>query len=123
MLSAGHIYTSDSPTSSRLRRFITSSSGRHKQSTPTTTAAAAQEGGKGDRELDRDRDVGGTGGVKAMARKLWMGSETVGWEERRVAREQEVLDEGAGVGYGELIGESIMEVFGKKEKDEERKAD
>lgn len=69
-------------------------------------------------EGDRDREGGG-GGVKAMAKKLWMGNETVGWEERRVAREREVLDEGGGVGYGELIGESIMDVLGGKRKEEE----
>lgn len=69
-------------------------------------------------EGDRDRKGGG-GGVKAMAKKLWMGNETVGWEERRVAREREVLDEGGGVGYGELIGESIMDVLGGKRIEEE----
>lgn len=69
-------------------------------------------------EGDRDQEGGG-GGVKAMAKKLWMGNETVGWEERRVAREREVLDEGGGVGYGELIGESIMDVLGGKRKEEE----
>lgn len=92
-------------------------------------AAAAQEvekkdrkegGGQGQREGDRDR---GEGGIKAMVRKLWMGNETVGWEERRVAREREVLDEGGGVGYGELIGESIMDVFGVKREEEEGEGD
>lgn len=58
-----------------------------------------------------------------MAKKLWMGGEMVGWEQRRVAREREVLDEGGGVGYGELIGESIMDVFGREKKEEEGKAD
>lgn len=75
---------------------------------------------EGDRGRDRE---GGGGGVKAMAKKLWMGNETVGWEERRVAREREVLDEGAGVGYGELIGESILDVLGGKREEKEGKAD
>lgn len=55
-----------------------------------------------------------------MAKKLWMGNETVGWEGRRVAREREVLDEGGGIGYGELIGESIMDVFGGKVERQEK---
>lgn len=67
-----------------------------------------------EREVDERNQDQGRGGVKAMAKKLWMGDETVGWEERRVAREREVLDEGGGIGYGELIGESIMDVFGGK---------
>lgn len=64
-----------------------------------------------DEEGNGDRSPGG---VKAMAKKLWMGNETVGWEGRRVAREREVLDEGGGIGYGELIGESIMDILGGK---------
>lgn len=74
-------------------------------------------------EGDRGRDREGGGGVKAMAKKLWMGNETVGWEERRVAREREVLDEGGGFGYGELIGESILDVLGGKREGKEGKAD
>lgn len=78
---------------------------------------------KHDGDRGQDLEEGG-GGVKAMVKKLWMGNETVGWEERRVAREREVLDEGGGVGYGELIGESILDILGGKRKDEEEgKAD
>lgn len=59
-----------------------------------------------------------------MAKKLWMGNETAGWEGRRMAREREVLDEGGGIGYGELIGESIMDVLGGKgEREENGKGD
>lgn len=59
-----------------------------------------------------------------MAKKLWMGNETTGWEGRRMAREREVLDEGGGIGYGELIGESIMDVLGGKgEREENGKGD
>lgn len=77
-----------------------------------------------EREVDERNQYQGRGGVKAMAKKLWMGDETVGWEERRVAREREVLDEGGGIGYGELIGESIMDVFGGKvEREEKGKGD
>lgn len=77
-----------------------------------------------EREVDERNQDQGRGGVKAMAKKLWMGDETVGWEERRVAREREVLDEGGGIGYGELIGESIMDVFGGKvEREEKGKGD
>lgn len=77
---------------------------------------------KEDGDRGQDREEGG-GGVKAMARKLWMGNETVGWEKRRVARELEVLDEGGGVGYRELIGESILDVLGWKRKEEDGKGD
>lgn len=75
----------------------------------------------GDEEGNQYQD---RGGLKAMAKKLWMGNETAGWEGRRVAREREVLDEGGGIGYGELIGESIMDVFGRKgEREEKGKGD
>lgn len=74
-----------------------------------------------DEEGNQDR--GREGGLKAMAKKLWMGNETAGWEGRRVAREREVLDEGGGIGYGELIGESIMDVLGGKGEREKGKGD
>lgn len=123
MLSAGHIYTSESPTSSRLQRFISrqkQSSAHNNNNNNNYDNVSSQVVERGEeRNQDRDR-----GGVKAMAKKLWMGNETVGWEGRRVAREREVLDEGGGIGYGELIGESIMDVFGGKgEREEKEKGD
>lgn len=76
---------------------------------------------RGDEDENQDPDLGG---IKSMAKKLWMGNETAGWKGRRVAREREVLDEGGGIGYGELIGESIMDVFGGKGgREEKRKGD
>lgn len=76
-----------------------------------------ERGEEGNHDPDR-------GGVKSMAKKLWMGNETAGWEGRRMAREREVLDEGGGIGYGGLIGESIMDVLGGKgEREENGKGD
>lgn len=133
VLSAGHIYNTsgESPATSRLRRFINSQkySAAHNNNNNnnqrdlknSTTAVAAQTVERVDEEGNQGR---GRGGVKAMAKKLWMGNETPGWERRRVAREREVLDDGGGIGYGELIGESIMDVFGGKgEREENGKGD
>lgn len=137
VLSAGHIYSSDLPASLRLRRFINyrqkyyssapnnnnnNDNNNHNYLTTnsiTAAAAAAQAVERLDEEGNQeDRDD--EGGVKRMAKKLWMGNETPGWEGRRVAREREVLDEGRGIGYGELIGESIMDVFGGKREIEDK---
>lgn len=146
VLSASHIYSSESAASSRLRRFIdtrqkyssalnnnnnnnkninnsNNNSNDHNYLTKNsnTAAAAAQAVERLDEEGNQeDRDHSDGGGVKAMAKKLWMGNETPGWEGRRVAREREVLDEGGGIGYGELIGESIMDVFGSRREREEK---
>lgn len=134
VLAAGHIYTSELPATSRLRRFINeqkyssaqnnnnnNNNNHHRDLKNSTTAVVAQAVERVDEEGNQDRD---RGGVKAMARKFWMGKETPGWEGRRMAREREVLDEGGGIGYGELIGESIMDVFGaKEEREEEGKGD
>ncbi|KAI4196988.1 MAG: hypothetical protein LQ346_003122 [Caloplaca aetnensis] len=49
-------------------------------------------------------------GVAGLARKLWYGSETEGWKERRIREEREALEEGRG--YGDLIAETVREVFG-----------
>lgn len=57
--------------------------------------------------LRRERDETGVAG---LARKLWYGSETEGWKERRIREEREALEEGRG--YGELIGDTMREVFG-----------
>ncbi len=59
------------------------------------------------------------GGIKGMARKLWMGKETDGWKERRIRREREVLEQEDGDGYAGLIGESLLEAFGGREKGEQ----
>ena len=129
VLSAGHICTSESPATSRLRRFINrqkyssahNNNNNHAYITNSPTAVAPQAVERGEEEGNHDPD---RGGVKSMAKKLWMGNETAGWEGRRMAREREVLDEGGGIGYGELIGESIMDVLGGKgEREENGKGD
>ena len=50
------------------------------------------------------------GGVLALGKKLWYGSEGPGWAERQAREEKEALEEGEG--YGELIASRIREVFG-----------
>ena len=52
---------------------------------------------------------GEEGGITALARNLWMGTEKEGWKERRLAKEREDLAQGKG--YSDLIGERIEEVF------------
>ncbi|KAL8803371.1 MAG: hypothetical protein Q9223_005992 [Gallowayella weberi] len=49
-------------------------------------------------------------GVAGMARRLWYGSETGNWKEKRMREEREALEEGRG--YGGLIGDAVREVFG-----------
>ncbi|KAL8715624.1 MAG: hypothetical protein Q9225_006375 [Loekoesia sp. 1 TL-2023] len=49
-------------------------------------------------------------GVAGLARKLWYGSETEGWKERRIREEKEALEEGRG--YGGLIADAVREAFG-----------
>lgn len=49
------------------------------------------------------------GGVAALSKKLWMGSESEGWKERRVREEREALEEGRG--YAGLILDQIWEVW------------
>jgi hypothetical protein len=55
---------------------------------------------------------------KGMAQRIWMGSETEGWKERRLREEQKALDEGKG--YGDLIKEHIWDVWtwGKRDESE-----
>lgn len=50
------------------------------------------------------------GGVVGMARRLWMGNEQPGWQQRRMREHREKLEEGES--YAGLIGETIMEAFG-----------
>ncbi|KAI4233837.1 MAG: hypothetical protein L6R40_006963 [Gallowayella cf. fulva] len=50
------------------------------------------------------------GGVTGLARRLWYGSETSDWKEKRIREEKEALEEGRG--YGGLIGDAVREVFG-----------
>ncbi|KAL9003884.1 MAG: hypothetical protein Q9188_003270 [Gyalolechia gomerana] len=49
-------------------------------------------------------------GVKGLARKLWYGSETEGWKERRMREERETLEEGRG--YVGLIADAVREALG-----------
>ncbi len=45
-----------------------------------------------------------------MARRLWYGSETEDWKEKRIRGEKEALEDGRG--YGGLIADAVREVFG-----------
>lgn len=46
---------------------------------------------------------------RSLPEKIWMGSETEGWKERRLREEQEALAQGKG--YGDLIMEHIWDVW------------
>ncbi|MCJ1423838.1 hypothetical protein MMC29_001723 [Sticta canariensis] len=62
------------------------------------------------------------GGIVGMARRLWMGKEQAGWQERRLKEHREKLEEGES--YAGLIGETIMEAFGAaREKEEDTRVD
>ncbi|KAL8715409.1 MAG: hypothetical protein Q9220_000743 [cf. Caloplaca sp. 1 TL-2023] len=61
------------------------------------------------------------GGVQALARRLWFGAETPqSWKQQRAREEREALEDGRG--YGDLIGDSVREVFGTVESREEVEA-
>lgn len=64
-------------------------------------------GDEGEGEEEEGEEV--EGGVKAMARKLWMGNQTEGWKEKRLREEREALAQGKG--YSDLIGEAVEEAF------------
>lgn len=58
------------------------------------------------------RGEGGEGegqGITGMARRLWMGDESPGWQRRRMEKEREDLE--AGKSYGDIIMEQVREVF------------
>ena len=62
------------------------------------------------------------GGVVGMARKLWYGDETAGWERRRAEEERRKIEEGEGL-WG-IISERTREAFGgKKDEDEDEDED
>lgn len=46
---------------------------------------------------------------RSLPEKIWMGSETENWKEKRLREEQQALDEGKG--YGDLIMDHIWEVW------------
>ena len=64
-------------------------------------------------------------GIIGLSQKLWMGSEKVGWKEKRLREEREALEEGRG--YGGLIMDQIWDVWtwgkGKEEEEEEGEED
>lgn len=66
---------------------------------------------------EEEREEADEGGVKRMARRLWMGDEKPGWEKRRLEEERERLGEGYGI--GDLIRERVGEVFGGEHDGEE----
>ncbi|KAL8939299.1 MAG: hypothetical protein Q9216_003435 [Gyalolechia sp. 2 TL-2023] len=49
-------------------------------------------------------------GVAGLARKLWYGSETEDWKERRAQEERKALEEGRG--YWGLMSDAVRDVFG-----------
>ncbi|GAM35074.1 hypothetical protein TCE0_015r03089 [Talaromyces pinophilus] len=55
------------------------------------------------------------------AQKIWMGSETENWKEKRLREEQEALDEGKG--YGDLIMDHIWEVWNWGKPNDQKKRD
>ena len=62
------------------------------------------------------------GGVVGMARKLWYGDETAGWERRRAEEERRKIEEGEGL-WG-IISERTREAFGgKKDEDGEEEGE
>lgn len=52
-----------------------------------------------------------------MAKKLWYGDETAGWERRRAEEERMKIEEGEGL-WG-IISDRTREAFGRKEEEEE----
>jgi hypothetical protein len=56
---------------------------------------------------------------KGALEKVWMGNEDEDWKEKRLQREQEVLDKGEG--YGTLIMDQIREVWKGQKKENEGK--
>ena len=67
----------------------------------------AGEEKRGDEQVGNGETEGG--GVRGIFRKVWMGDEKAGWQERRLEREKEELE--SGKGYGDLIMEQVREVF------------
>ncbi|KAL5355849.1 hypothetical protein BJX96DRAFT_141956 [Aspergillus floccosus] len=55
---------------------------------------------------------------KGVVERVWMGGETPGWKERRLAEEQKALEEGRG--YGDLIKEHIWDVWTWGQKDQDQ---
>ncbi|KAK3994735.1 hypothetical protein QBC44DRAFT_321907 [Cladorrhinum sp. PSN332] len=68
-------------------------------------------------EFVKDQDKESTTGIK----KLWMGDEKEGWKQRRMEEERRALE--SGKGYGDLIWEQVLDVFGWGDKKEEKKED
>lgn len=63
------------------------------------------EDGHGDRHEDEEESTG----IAGLFKKLWMGDEQPGWQERRLRREREELE--SGKGYGDIIMGQVREVF------------
>lgn len=55
---------------------------------------------------------------KTALETLWMGREDEDWKEKRLKKEQEVLDKGEG--YGTLIMDQLREVWGGQKEGEEK---
>ncbi|MDI1489452.1 MAG: hypothetical protein OHK93_008730 [Ramalina farinacea] len=77
------------------------------------------EMGKQDQKPEVEEEEGG---VVGMARRLWYGDETAGWERRRAEEERRKIEEGEGL-WG-IISERTREAFGgKRNGDEEEEGE
>ena len=63
---------------------------------------------------EQERSKGKGSVLEEKAREMWMGGETEGWKERRLAEERKKLAEGEG--YGGMIMDQIWEVWNWGEK-------
>ena len=73
------------------------------------------------REKDESINNGGVGGVGDAVKKLWMGEEKEGWKKKRLEEEKKALE--SGKGYGDLIWEQVLEVFGWGDKEKNKKGE
>ncbi|KAK4228252.1 hypothetical protein QBC38DRAFT_475686 [Podospora fimiseda] len=86
------------------RRKLAAAAGGEAQTTTTTTTTTTT----------KEEEVKGI-------KKLWMGDEKEGWQQRRLEEEKKALE--SGKGYGDLIWEQVLDVFGWGEKKEGDKKD
>ena len=63
---------------------------------------------------EQDTEENKEQGLMGVARKIWMGGETEGWQKRRAEEERKALEEGKG--YGSLIMEHLRDAWGADDK-------
>lgn len=110
-MSAQKLYVMDShklPTWITRRRPI--ASGANEEQADETSQSVDEATSKSSEGQEKS-------GIVGMARRLWMGNEQPGWQQRRLREEKEKLV--AGESYAGLIGDTIMEAFGAAKKTEE----